>query len=249
MGSGAARFEAVVRDESIRRGDAKARYPGAGARVVHPIDPEAFFVRDPAGGTGRARDAGECGGVGRDVQGAKNAASTLREGWNEMKARVLAAGKGTRLLPITGVIPKPMAPVAGRIRILVSANFHFQNVEKIPLTFVHLKFLRLVSSVNPRGGGAGGGGPAVTQSSDQSGERADINQDFSVTGSGSNGNQCANIQGVGNTGNAQNDIALIQYASTADEFDLEEVGSTIDVSTTNSTQCTGAVEHAASASG
>jgi hypothetical protein len=246
MGSGAARFEAVVRDESIRRGDAKARYPGA--RVVHPIDPEAFFVRDPAGGTGRARDAGECGGVGRDVQGAKNAASTLREGWNEMKARVLAAGKGTRLLPLTGVIPKPMAPVAGRVRILVSANFHFQNVEKIPLTFVHLKFLHLVSSVNPRGGGAGGG-PAVTQSSDQSGERADINQDFSVTGSGSNGNQCANIQGVGNTGNAQNDIALIQYASEADEFEFEEVGSTIDVSTTNSTQCTGAVEQAASASG
>jgi antitoxin component of MazEF toxin-antitoxin module len=59
-----------------------------------------------------------------------------------MKARVLAAGKGTRLLPITGVIPKPMAPVVGRVRLLVSANF--QNVEKVPLTLVHLKFLRLL---------------------------------------------------------------------------------------------------------
>ena len=27
---------------------------------------------------------------------------------------VLTAGKGTRLFPLTGVLPKPMAPVAGK---------------------------------------------------------------------------------------------------------------------------------------
>ena len=89
----------------------------------------------------------------------------------------------------------------------------------------------------------------VTQENEQEGESADLDQSFDVTGSGDNSNQCANIQGVGNTGNAQNTIDLIQYSGEADDFEFEEVGSTIDVSPTNSTECTSEVNQAASASG
>ena len=89
----------------------------------------------------------------------------------------------------------------------------------------------------------------VSQEEEQEGESAELNQDFSVTGSGDNSTQCAGIQGVGNTGNAQNLTDVLQYGSTADEFEFEEVGSTITVSPANSTECTSEVNQAASASG
>ena len=87
----------------------------------------------------------------------------------------------------------------------------------------------------------------VTQEDEQEGESADINQDFSVTGGGDNSNQCVGIQGVANTGNAQNQIDVIQYGSEAGDFEFDEVGSKIDVSPTNSTECTGEVNQAATA--
>ena len=89
----------------------------------------------------------------------------------------------------------------------------------------------------------------VTQESEQEGESGELDQSFEVTGSGDNSNQCVGIQGVGNTGNAQNLTDVLQYGSTADEFEFEEVGSSIDVSPTNSTECTSEVNQAASASG
>ena len=50
MESGASRFGLVVRAESIGRalGLAEALYPGADVRLVFPIEPEGFFVEDPA---------------------------------------------------------------------------------------------------------------------------------------------------------------------------------------------------------
>ena len=89
----------------------------------------------------------------------------------------------------------------------------------------------------------------VSQEDEQEGESAELDQSFEVTGSGDNSSQCANIQGVGNTGNAQNITDILQYGSTADEFEFEEVGGTITVSPTNTTTCTDKVQQAASASG
>ena len=89
----------------------------------------------------------------------------------------------------------------------------------------------------------------VNQETEQEAESGDVDQSFEVTGSGDNSNQCVGIQGVANTGNAQNVIDLIQYDSTADDFEFEEVGSSIDVSPANTTECTSEVNQAASATG
>ena len=89
----------------------------------------------------------------------------------------------------------------------------------------------------------------VTQEGEQEGESADVDQSFTVTQEGDNSNQCAGIQGTANTGNAQNLTDIIQYASEADDFEFEEGGASIDVSPTNTTECTSEVNQAASASG
>jgi maltose-binding protein MalE len=89
----------------------------------------------------------------------------------------------------------------------------------------------------------------IGQETEQEGESADVDQSFTVTGGGDNSTQCAGIQGVANTGNAQNVIDVVQYASDADDFEFEEVDSSIDVSPTSTTECDQQVNQAASASG
>ncbi len=89
----------------------------------------------------------------------------------------------------------------------------------------------------------------ISQEGEQEAESGDVDQSFEVSSSGDNSNQCAGIQGVANTGNAQNQIDLIQYDSDADDFEFDEVGSSIDVSPESSTSCDQQVNQAASASG
>ncbi len=89
----------------------------------------------------------------------------------------------------------------------------------------------------------------IDQEGEQESESGEVNQTFEVSSTGDNSNQCANIQGVANTGNAQNQIDLIQYGSEADDFEFDEVGSSIEVSPENSTTCDQQVNQAASASG
>jgi hypothetical protein len=91
--------------------------------------------------------------------------------------------------------------------------------------------------------------PAVSQSFDQEAQSGDVSQSFNVSNTGDNSNQCAGIQGVANTGNAQNQIGVLQYGSTADDFSFEDSGASINVSPTNVTQCDQAVNQAATAYG
>ena len=98
-------------------------------------------------------------------------------------------------------------------------------------------------------GGGGNGGPAISQESEQDAESGELNQSFNVSQTGDNSTQCAGIQGVGNTGNAQNLTDVLQYGSEADDFEFEEVGSTIEMNPTNTTTCDQQVNQAASASG
>ena len=94
-----------------------------------------------------------------------------------------------------------------------------------------------------------GSGSGVSQSFDQEAESGDVSQSFNVSNTGDNSNQCAGVQGVANTGNAQNQIGVLQYGSEADDFEIEDSGSTITVSPVNATQCDQQVNQAAAAYG
>ena len=84
---------------------------------------------------------------------------------------------------------------------------------------------------------------------EQSAESGDVDQDFDVSGTGDNSNQTAGIQGVANTGNIQNQIGITQFGSEADDFEFDDVGSSIEVSPTNTTSSDQDVDQAASVFG
>jgi hypothetical protein len=84
---------------------------------------------------------------------------------------------------------------------------------------------------------------------EQSAESGDVDQDFDVSGTGDNSNQSVGTQGVVNTGNTQNQIGITQFGSEADDFEFDDVGSSIEVSPTNRTSSDQEVNQAASAFG
>jgi hypothetical protein len=83
---------------------------------------------------------------------------------------------------------------------------------------------------------------------EQEAESGDVDQWIDVSQTGDNSNQTVGIQGVANTGNAQNQIGVTQWGSDADDFEFDDVGSSIEVSPTNWTSSNQEVNQAASAS-
>ena len=92
------------------------------------------------------------------------------------------------------------------------------------------------------------GGGEIDQEFEQEAESGDVDQSFDVSGTGDNSNQTVGTQGVANTGNAQNQIGVFQIGSEADDFEFDEVGSSIELSPTTTTSSDQAVDQAASAS-
>ena len=90
---------------------------------------------------------------------------------------------------------------------------------------------------------------ALDQDVEQDAESGDIDQSFDVSQTGDNSSQCAGVQGVANTGNAQNVIDLTQLDGEADDFEFDEVDSSIEVSPESSTTCDQQVNQAATATG
>jgi len=86
------------------------------------------------------------------------------------------------------------------------------------------------------------------QDFEQEAESGDVDQSFDVSSTGDNSNQTVGSQGVANTGNAQNQIGITQIGSDADDFEFDDVGSSIEVSPTNTTSSNQKVNQAASAS-
>src|ERR687894_1870698 len=94
----------------------------------------------------------------------------------------------------------------------------------------------------------------LNQDVEQEAESGDVDQSFDVSGTGDNSNQTTGIQGVANTGNAQKQIGVIDAGGFGGfggfgDFEFEDVGSTIEVSPTNTVTSDQDVNQAAAAFG
>jgi hypothetical protein len=87
------------------------------------------------------------------------------------------------------------------------------------------------------------------QTSEQEADSGEFDQAFDITGGGDNSNQCVGAQGVGNTGNAQISLNVLNLGGEIDDFELEDLESSLTISPENSTSCDQEVNQAASAFG
>jgi MurNAc alpha-1-phosphate uridylyltransferase len=63
--------------------------------------------------------------------------------WSYMKAMILAAGKGTRMLPLTAITPKPLLTVGGKSLLA----HHLQNLAKAGITEIVINTFHLGSQI------------------------------------------------------------------------------------------------------
>src|SRR5215212_5039465 len=94
-----------------------------------------------------------------------------------------------------------------------------------------------------------GFGDGLFQTSDQQAESGNVDQSFLVTGGGANSNQCVGVQGVANTGNAQIELNILNVGGEIDDFELEDLESSLTVDPTNTTTCDQQVNQSATAYG
>jgi hypothetical protein len=87
----------------------------------------------------------------------------------------------------------------------------------------------------------------IDQDVEQEAESGDVDQSFEVTGTGDNSNQTVSTQGIANTGNAQNVIDVVQVGGDADDFEFDDVGSSITLSPSSTTDSVQRIGQAASA--
>src|SRR5215207_6663889 len=94
-----------------------------------------------------------------------------------------------------------------------------------------------------------GFGDGLFQTSDQQAESGDVDPSFLVTGGGANSNQCVGAQGVANAGNAQIELNILNVGGEIDDFELEDLESSLIVDPTNTTTCDQQVNQSATAYG
>ena len=86
----------------------------------------------------------------------------------------------------------------------------------------------------------------VGQENDQEGESGEVDQSFTITGSGDSANQCAALLGSAQSGNSQNQIGAVQSdESEADDVEFDETGSNLTLSPELAEECEQIINQAA----